>query len=274
MNNAPLRAIVLDNDEATGSYMLLFSLWETLQKTSIGEALTFRQVLEFLIENVEKYNIFRPGLFKLLDTAYELREAGKIDALIMYTHQNADFTWKDWSIPALLATLMGHLLAKKKGHLLSRVLFDHVLSLPPEDNQKELPGGWVTKSFDRILNLYPWKPQDIRGIIFMDDHASPKYIDADSVPEGFKDASSWYKVFPYRVSYGATVYKRFIGEFVSHFNLVMEGEDEENIRIIATSATEEKNGVATYRENDRSLIDLEGYIRERYNVNIKDNRRK
>ena len=274
MNNAPLRAIVLDNDEASGSYMLLFSLWETLNETSIGEALTFRQVLDFLIEYVEKYNIFRPGLFKLLDTAYELREAGKIDAIIMYTHQNADFTWKDWSIPALLATLMGHLLAKKKGHLLSRVLFDHVLSLPPEDSQKELPGGWVTKSFDRILNLYPWKPHDIREIIFMDDHASPKYIEADSVPEGFKDVSSWYKVFPYRIAYGATVYKKFIGELVSHFNLVMSGEDKDAIRNIASSATEDKDGVATYRENDRSLIDLEMYIRERYRTNISLNKKK
>ena len=125
----PLKAIVLDNDEATGSYSMLFDLWETLQKTSLGEALSFHQILDYLTENIEVYNIFRPGLFKFLDTAFELRSERALEAIIMYTHQNAEYTWKEWSIPALLSKLMEAILSKKRGGPLQRNLFDFVLSL-------------------------------------------------------------------------------------------------------------------------------------------------
>ena len=151
--STPLKAIVLDNDEATGSYQILFDLWETLQNTSLGEALNFHEVLDYLTDNIEPYNIFRPGLFEFLDTAFRLRSAGQIEAIIMYTHQNAEFTWKEWSIPVLLSKLMAAILSKKKRAPLPRALFDFVLSLPPEKYQIEVNGGWVIKSFDRILNL-------------------------------------------------------------------------------------------------------------------------
>ena len=94
--NSALRAIVLDNDEASGSYLILFDLWETLMRTSVGSVLTFKQILDFLIKKAGDYNIFRPGLIQFLETCVELRDTYCIDAIIMYTHQNADFTWGNW----------------------------------------------------------------------------------------------------------------------------------------------------------------------------------
>jgi hypothetical protein len=44
----------------------------------------------------------------------------------------------------------------------------------------------------------------------------------------------------------------------------MGDEDEEKIRLVASSAREDRDGVVTYNEDDRTFIDLEMYIREKY----------
>jgi len=261
-----LKAIVLDNDEATGSYSILFDLWETLQNTSLGETLHFHQILDYLTENIEAYNIFRPALFKFLDTAFELRSDGELEAIIMYTHQNAEYTWKEWSVPAFISKLMGAILSKKRGGPLQRELFDFVLSLPPEDYQKDASGGWVIKSFNRVLNLYPWKPADIRGILFIDDRATPTLIEADSVAEGFKDAASWYKVSPYRVSYGGRIYKQFIKNIAEYFQIELTMADLSVINNIALTTSREREA-PTYRADDDTFIELEKYIGTRYRRN-------
>jgi len=265
----PLRAIVLDNDEASGYYLHIFDLWQTLQETSLGRDLSFRQILDFFIENSEKYHIFRPELFTFLETCVGLRDEGSIDAIIMYTHQNSEFTWDTWSVPAFLSVLMGHILALKMGRPLKRRLFDFVLTLPPEANQKDI-NGWTVKTFDRILNMYPWKPRDIRSILFVDDHASPKYIEADSINSDKKDLSSWYKVSPYRIAYGAGVYRQMIGDLVTSVGLTvptLNDEDKVVIDRVASEASREGSPVprnATYFAADRTFIDLDMYVRERF----------
>ena len=264
MDSLPLRAIVLDNDEASGSYMLIFDLWETLMKTSFGSALEFKQILDFLVKNVMKYNIFRPGLMRFLTTCVELREANRIDGLIMYTHQNAEYVWKDWSVPALLATLMGHLVAQTHpGGKLKRRLFDYVLTLPPDEFQREV-NGWIVKDFERILNLYPWKPKDIRKILFVDDHASPKYIEASTIAPDKKHIYSWYKVTPYRIAYGATLYRQMIAELCEEYGLEVSEEDSAVIDEIARGTRMDRSGPSTYNLNDPTFNELESYVREMY----------
>ena len=266
ISQEPLRAIVLDNDEASGYYLHIFDLWQTLQETSLGRQLSFRQILEFFIEKAEEYHIFRPELFPFLQTCVELRDEGLIDAIIMYTHQNSEFTWDTWSVPAFLSVLMGHILASKMGGHLKRRLFDFVLTLPPEANQKDI-NGWTVKTFDRILNMYPWKPRDIRSILFVDDHASPKYIEADSINSDKKDLSSWYKVSPYRIAYGAGVYRQMIGDLVASVGLTLNDEDNAVIDRVASEASREGSPIprnATYFAADRTFIDLNIYVRERF----------
>jgi hypothetical protein len=261
--NSALRAIILDNDEASGSYLILFDLWETLMRTSLGSVLTFKQILDFLIKKTGDYNIFRPGLIQFLETCVELRDANRIDAIIMYTHQNADFTWGNWSVPALLATLMGHLVAARRP--MKRNLFDYVLTLPPEGFQKET-NGWVVKKFDRILNLYPWKPRDIREIVFIDDNASPKYIEAGSIDSDKKHASSWYKVSPYRIAYNASIYRQFINELYEEYGITISEKDAAIINSISRGARAERGRPVTYYPEDRTFLDLDMYVREKYRL--------
>ena len=261
----PLRAVVLDNDEATGYYLLIFDIWHVLEKTNLGEQLSFRQVLDFFIENWETYNIFRPGLFKFLKTCVQLRDEGRIDAIIMYTHQNADFTWAGWSVPAFLSVLMGHIVAKEfPGGLLKRKLFDYVLTLPPVEFQKKV-NGWAVKDFDRILNLYPWKPRDIRQIIFIDDNATPKHIEADTIHADAKGWDSWYKVAPYRVSHGSGQFIDAINKLIEIYSVDVSSSDLKIIDSVSKDYVKELNeSHVTYHPEDSTFLDLEAHIRERF----------
>lgn len=260
-----LRAIVLDNDEATGYYLIIFDVWTTLIRTSLGEQLSFRQILDFFISTWKSYNIFRPGLFKFLKTCVELREEGRIDAIIMYTHQNADFTWLGWSVPAFLSVLMGNILAQEYPEgTLKQILFDHVLTLPPAKFQKKV-NGWAVKDFDRILNLYPLKPRDIREIIFIDDHATPKYIEAESISADAKGWGSWYKVAPYRAHHGSKQYIEIIEKLIEVYTLDVTEKDYNIIHNISKKFVKEMNDTsATYNPKDRTFLDLEAHIREKF----------
>jgi hypothetical protein len=263
MVSSPLRAIVLDNDEATGSYLLVFDIWMTLAHTSLGNQLKFQQVIDFFVEHWKSYNLFRPGFFKFLKTCVELREAGRIDAIIMYTHQNADFTWSGWSVPAFLSVLMGHIVAQEfpEGKL-KRTLFDHVLTLPPTEFQKKVD-GWVVKDFDRILNLYPWKPRDIRQIIFVDDHATPKHIEAETISAEAKGWNSWYKVAPYRVEHGPDRYMNAIRKLIEIYDLNVDPKDYGSIDDISNEYVREISN-STYYPDDRTFLDLETHVRDKF----------
>jgi hypothetical protein len=259
----PLRAIVLDNDEATGSYLLLFDIWDTLIKTQLGRHITFRQVVEFFFDRWATYSFFRPGLFTFLRTCVQLRRDGKIDAILMYTHQNAEFTWAGWSIPAFLAILMHTIVARETQ--IQTPLFDYVLSLPPPAFQKNVD-GWIVKDFDRILHLYPWRPRDIRQIIFIDDNATPQRIEADTIPPEGKAWSAWYKVSPYRVGGRSETYMHAIYSLVAHYDIVLHPNDTKIIAAIA-AAVASAEAVApppTYDPDDRTFLDLEMYVRERF----------
>ena len=265
--SAPLRAVVLDNDEATGYYMLLFHLWTVLQNTSLGSKVKYHDVLDFLVENIEKYQIFRPGFFEFLKTVFELREAGRLDVIIMYTHQNADFVWNTWSIPALLTNLMARLLIKRVGHILPRRLFDNVLSLPPAEYRIIDSSGFVQKSFDRILNLYPSKPRDIRGILFIDDNATPLRIEADSIPSDKKEPSSWHRVTPYRVGNQYEQFMKLIEEFIVYFRLEPTENDTEIIQHMGFDILQNEMNKREHfdvDEPDHTFTNLEKYIRQKY----------
>jgi hypothetical protein len=231
----PLRAIILDNDEASGYYAILFDFWEFLNKSQLGKRIIFSMVIMFWIEYSGKTLVFRKGLFDFLVKAVEARDAGRLDAIIMYTHQNADFTWQDWSIPAFLSILMGHIVIQKRGRRkLRQPLFNHVLTFPPKEYRVSLPGGWTQKSFSRVLNLYPTKPKDIRGMIFVDDNATPKMVEADSISPDKKTLDSWERVRAYRLDYTGEDFKECIREFQRFMN------EQYNIEIPDDSAVIEE----------------------------------
>jgi len=266
----PLRAIILDNDEASGYYAILFDFWEFLNKSQLGKRIIFSMVIMFWIEYSGKTLVFRKGLFDFLVKAVEARDAGRLDAIIMYTHQNADFTWQDWSIPAFLSILMGHIVIQKRGRRkLRQPLFNHVLTFPPKEYRVSLPGGWTQKSFSRVLNLYPTKPKDIRGMIFVDDNATPKMVEADSISPDKKTLDSWERVRAYRLDYTGEDFKECIREFQrfmkEQYNIEIPDDSAVIEEISADVHSDGRDGVK-FKEGDydETFDRLNRIIDERY----------
>jgi hypothetical protein len=211
-------------------------------------------------------------LFEFLEKAVQFREAGRLDGIIMYTHQNADFTWLDWSIPAFLSILMGHIVFQKRGYRkLRQTLFNHVLTFPPKEYRVSLPGGWTQKSFDRVLNLYPWKPKDIRHMIFVDDNATPKMVEADSIAADKKTLDSWERVRAYRLDYSGEDFKKCIEEFQTfiHEQYYIEIPDDSAIieEIGAEVHSDGRDGIKFHKgDHDETFERLNRILDERYPV--------
>jgi hypothetical protein len=181
----PLRAVILDNDETTGSYLIIFSVLQILRDHEIKTESFIKSILDKLYEWMILHNCFRPGLRNLLETLITLRKNNQIEAIIMYTNQ-LELQPKEDMPPLLFSAPM--CIAYMMSKMVGESVFDHILTRPT---------GPIQKSFERILNLYPEYPRDIRDITFVDDLATPCYITASTIPRNKIDESSWYKVEPY-----------------------------------------------------------------------------
>lgn len=193
--SAPLRAVILDNDETTGSYGIVFAIIITLKHFGHNNKDQLFEILIRLARWMNAHHCFRPGLVQLLHTLISLRRHKKIDAVIMYTNQKEapkhpsddDTQFFLNSIPECIAFMMTVLVGEK--------VFDHILTRP--HSTPVTTGHTFPKHFHRVLNLYPEKPKDIRDIVFVDDLAYPAYILADSIPRCNVEKDAWYPVDPY-----------------------------------------------------------------------------
>jgi hypothetical protein len=196
MPHPPLRAVILDNDETTGSYGILFSILAVLQQIPSVNIEYTSIILQKLAQWMVTRNVFRPGLKNLLQTCIGLKKQNRIDAIVMYTNQleqtppqellhNNNISHILWSPPRCIAYMMNY--------LVDDTVYDCMLSRPQNaDCSKYIP-----KSFSRVLDLYPLRPKDIRQMIFIDDMAFPAYIDAKDIQPHLRDASAWQSVEPY-----------------------------------------------------------------------------
>jgi hypothetical protein len=87
MTLPPPKILILDNDETTGSYYILFSVYDFLRESTLGRNLNAKKTLQVLIDYFEKYNVFRPGLRQFLQGVSDLKQQGKIDKVCIYTNQ-------------------------------------------------------------------------------------------------------------------------------------------------------------------------------------------
>lgn len=192
--SSPLRAIILDNDETTGSYGLLFAILEHLRPLSAElDAAFVQRFLKRLAYWMMTHSLFRPGLRKLLSICMALRNAGALDAIIMYTNQSevaapegtVEFLY---SPPKCIQYMFSYLMTQQ--------VFDHLLTRPAHG--QTLQGGWNVKQFKRVLDLYPERPLDIRGLLFLDDLALHPYIQTTGIPKKGVFLSSYFRVTPYK----------------------------------------------------------------------------
>lgn len=179
----PLRAVVLDNDETTGSYGLLFAYLSVLQHVPDLNADVLAYILRRLAGWMIVHAVFRPGLRSLLRCLIALRRQKKIDAIVMYTNQYDSGTI--FSVPNAIVLMMNYLAGEK--------VFDYILTRPDHPEQD----GVYRKQFHRVLDLFPGVPRDIRQITFLDDCATRDFIGHHGIHPSGTDESCWYKVDPY-----------------------------------------------------------------------------
>jgi hypothetical protein len=199
--DSPLRAIILDNDETTGSYMIIYTILTGLSKCADVTEEAIRIILQRLATWMITHNVFRPGIRAVLRTILELKKHKAIDVVIMYTNQmgHYTFTTKDdiktsISVPLCISYMMSWLCD-------SNLIFDKILMR--SESAKRDANGRHPKSFSRILDLYPTRPRDIRHMIFVDDFADPNFIHAHDIPKHGLCEESWHHIDPYfrRLSY-------------------------------------------------------------------------
>lgn len=194
----PLRAVILDNDETTGSYLIVFGIMLTLKHFGIKDNPRIAEILIRLAKWMNVHHCFRPGLVQLLSTLVSLRRHKKIDAIIMYTNQKDDSKSKLINEDRQLIDSIPESIAFMMMSMIGEPIFDHILARP-EPPGPIINGTWP-KSFNRVLKLYPDKPKDIRDIVFVDDLAHPAFVLADGIPRCNIEDTSWYPVSPhYRI---------------------------------------------------------------------------
>lgn len=179
----PLRAVVFDNDETTGSYGLLFAITQVLEQLNILDLQILQGIYQRLGNWMIVHNVFRPGLRALLRCCLALRKQKRIDAILMYTNQIDTHT--NLSVPRVISYMMTVLAGEQ--------VFDHILARPNHPDQD----GVYRKQFYRILELYPNVPKDIREITFLDDNAVPDFICHAGIQKSATSEKSWLKVEPY-----------------------------------------------------------------------------
>lgn len=188
-----LIAVVLDNDETTGSYGIVFSLLTHLRKIhTIDDDFTELLYMRLAIQ-MRKYNLFRPKLGNLLRTLAFLRDEGSIDAVIMYTNQTEERPYGPYSTFKELLYNVPYTISYLMYSAYGVHIIRDILSRPPFF--RGLHHAACTKSFTRIFAMEPDRVKDTRDIIFVDDNASRSFITASK--DTVTHDSSYYKITPY-----------------------------------------------------------------------------
>jgi hypothetical protein len=186
--SGPLKAVILDNDETTGAYTLLYSIIKTLNKIGDIDTMFYTYIIERLALWMVKMSIFRPGLVPFLTLLMNLRNEGKIDAIIMYTNQLEIQPTLQYSLPRCINHMFTYLVPGFK--------FDHILTRPEDPTTVN---NVFPKKFKRVLDLYPDRPLNTRKMLFFDDLAVPKYITTEGIEPKYTSRRSYVLVEPYKV---------------------------------------------------------------------------
>ncbi len=208
-----LRAVVLDNDETTGSYGILYCLLTHLRPLNLTE----EDVAFFysrLAHALDSYQLFRPHLGYFLQSLELLGDECLLDAVIMYTNQTCELTSRSddrkvsdetelayqapaqaedtfsvrnllYSVPLTIAYLMNE--------VYYTIAFHKILTRPPL--LRGIQHAACPKSFSRILDMYPDYRRSTEKILFVDDNARQEFITACPRTETYQH--SYVRIRPY-----------------------------------------------------------------------------
>lgn len=193
----PPRILILDNDETTGSYNLLFHLYDLFAVSEFGSKLDIALTMTALTRTFKILGIFRPGLTRLLQCASTLKKDNRLAKVVMYTNQldvrqiRDAPKWKcdgiEWSVPMIIQVMLVYLADNPK-------LIDTILTRPLETDLRI--GDYPVKDFVRAFRaVYPTGPINLSKTLFLDDLADHPYIIDSSKSK--TDTNSRMKLTPY-----------------------------------------------------------------------------
>ncbi len=189
MSESAHRILILDNDETTGSYYILFSLYDLLALSHFGDKLDSKKTLEILIHSCEEFKIFRPGLRSFLKDIARMKKNGEIEKLCLYTNQldvrdvyhhphwiTHDQITHDkktnngitWSVPLMISKMFCLMVEDDE-------FIDELYTRPLENVDKI--NNYPVKDLSRVYkDLYPKSHINLSKTLFIDDLHHKKYI--------------------------------------------------------------------------------------------------
>jgi hypothetical protein len=172
------RIVILDNDQTTGDYIVLFYWLDWLKKSDLQKYVTLKSLIQPFSRICEDAHIFRPGLRPMIRRILEMRDEGEVDYVVVYTNQSEPeplMLGKDGdaiTIPRLLEAFYNHLAD-------GETLIDLTLVRPHEYDY--IP-TFVPKQFSRVFSELglPRRYWNARYTKFFDD-APEKFIQDNDV---------------------------------------------------------------------------------------------
>lgn len=219
------RILILDNDETTGSYNLLFHLYDCLATTEFGKRLQPATTLHAIAHSFKNLGVFRPGLTRLLKTAVSLKKSKRLDKIIMYTNQlDCRHTrnmpiWHpiggEWSVPMMIQIMLVYLADEPQ-------LIDEILTRPLRPIHTI--GDYPVKDFVRAFrSAYPIGPVDLSKTLFLDDLAEHPYIIDSS--DSKTDDNSRIPLEPYSRKLRPSAFRYVIKHILEVNHLILTAED-------------------------------------------------
>lgn len=249
----PPRILILDNDETTGSYNLLFHLYDLFATTDFGKHLDPATTLSVITRHALGAGVFRKGLQHLLQCAATLKSDGRIDKIVMYTNQldvrhvRGMPIWRtqgvEWSVPLMLQIMLVYL-ADDPG--LIDVILTRPISGSDSGARTEYPVKDLTRAFKAV---YPSRPVDLRKTVFLDDLADETTIIDSSMSH--TDTHSRMRLPAYSIRLSPQTFRRIVYSVINENGLVVSEGDKERIYAQETLWLEDNSRIADKNVDDR-----------------------
>lgn len=251
------RILILDNDETTGSYHLLFFIESFLNfAEQLGHHVDYNKTIQLIAAYSLESNILRPGMHRFIREATRLKRARRIDKIVIYTNQlsmaEEGFTW---STPEMIADMLSSI--AEDPHFIDLVITrDRSIFAPQID-------GYVVKDLMRPYTaLYPSKPPNFSKTLFIDDRAfSPYAYDSSRTNTS---TNSFLRISPYKNKLPYTA----IVELCLQIMMVNNMHDTEELEEILTLLNREwvlvNDSCPTTNDDPSTLNDITKKLKQFY----------
>ena len=263
MKDETPKILILDNDETTGSYYLLFSLYDLLALSNFGKHLDSKKTMRIILHFCISSGIFRPYLLEFLYQVKCLKDAKLLDKVCIYTNQldTRDVyhhpLWitsdkKKWSVPEMIRVMFNMITDDD-------TFIDKVYTRPILKQNVDYP----VKDFTRVFeDLYPNRKVDLSKTVFIDDLYMKKYI-IDSSKSGTDKNSRW-AIPAYKISLPQTTLIDLISTIIKENNITVYDHNSILRNTVETSWLYINNNLKNKNTKSKVLLKLAKKLKNVY----------